>query len=349
MRMRALGGTGIKVSPYCLGAMMFGGWGNPDHDDSVRIIHAALDAGLNFIDTADVYSRGESEEIVGKALAGRRDQVVLATKAHGVMGDDPNMAGNSRRWLVREVDNSLRRLRTDYIDLYQMHRPDPATDIEETLSALTDLIRAGKVRAIGSSTFPAEQIVEAQWAAERRGYERFRCEQPPYSILARGAESAVLPACARYGMGVITWSPLAGGWLTGKYRRDTGVDMTSGRAQRIPARFDPSLPGNARKLEVVEELIKIAADAGCSLTHLAIAFVISHPAVTSAIIGPRTMDQLTDLLAGTGVALDDDVLDRIDQLVPPGTTLNQADAGWQPPALAEPALRRRPRGDRAAR
>ena len=349
MRMRALGGTGIKVSPYCLGAMMFGGWGNPDHDDSVRIIHAALDAGLNFIDTADVYSRGESEEIVGKALARRRDQVVLATKAHGVMGDDPNMAGNSRRWLVQEVDNSLRRLRTDYIDLYQMHRPDPATDIEETLSALTDLIRAGKVRAIGSSTFPAEQIVEAQWAAERRGYERFRCEQPPYSILARGAESAVLPACARYGMGVITWSPLAGGWLTGKYRRDTGVDMTSGRAQRIPARFDPSLPGNARKLEVVEELIKIAADAGCSLTHLAIAFVISHPAVTSAIIGPRTMDQLTDLLAGTGVALDDDVLDRIDQLVPPGTTLNQADAGWQPPALAEPALRRRPRGDRAAR
>ncbi|MDR0342733.1 MAG: aldo/keto reductase [Nocardiopsaceae bacterium] len=349
MRMRALGGTGIKVSPYCLGAMMFGGWGNPDHDDSIRIIHAALDAGLNFIDTADVYSRGESEEIVGKALAGRRDQVVLATKAHGAMGDDPNMAGNSRRWLVREVDNSLRRLRTDYIDLYQMHRPDPATDIEETLSALTDLIRAGKVRAIGSSTFPAEQIVEAQWAAERRGYERFRCEQPPYSILARGAEAAVLPACARYGMGVITWSPLAGGWLTGKYRRDTGVDMTSGRAQRIPARFDPSLPGNARKLEVVEELIKIAADAGCSLTHLAIAFVISHPAVTSAIIGPRTMDQLTDLLAGTAVALDDDVLDRIDQLVPPGTTLNEADAGWQPPALAEPALRRRPPGDRAAR
>ncbi|MBO0788512.1 MAG: aldo/keto reductase [Actinobacteria bacterium] len=349
MRMRALGGTGIKVSPYCLGAMMFGGWGNPDHEDSVRIIHAALDAGLNFIDTADVYSRGESEEIVGKALAGRRDQVVLATKAHGAMGDDPNMAGNSRRWLVREVDNSLRRLRTDYIDLYQMHRPDPATDIEETLSALTDLVRAGKVRAIGSSTFPAEQIVEAQWAAERRGYERFRCEQPPYSILARAAESAVLPACARYGMGVITWSPLAGGWLTGKYRRDTGVDMSSGRAQRIPARFDPSLPGNARKLEVVEELIKIAADAGCSLTHLAIAFVISHPAVTSAIIGPRTMDQLTDLLAGTGVALDDDVLDRIDQLVPPGTTLNQADAGWQPPALADPGLRRRPPAGRAAR
>jgi aryl-alcohol dehydrogenase-like predicted oxidoreductase len=348
MRMRTLGGTGIKVSPYCLGAMMFGGWGNPDHEDSVRIIHAALDGGINFVDTADVYSQGESEEIVGKALAGRRDQVVLATKAHGAMGDDPNMSGNSRRWLVREVDNSLRRLKTDYIDLYQIHRPDPATDIEETLSALSGLVRAGKVRAIGSSTFPAEQIVEAQWTAERRGYERFRCEQPPYSIFARGAEAGVLPACARYGMGVIAWSPLAGGWLTGKYRSATGVDMTSGRAQRIPQRFDPALPGNARKLELIEELVKIAADAGCSVTHLAVAFVISHPAVTSAIIGPRTMEQLTDLLAGAAVSLDDEILDRIDQVVPPGTNLNTADAGWQPPALTDPALRRRPQADRQA-
>jgi aryl-alcohol dehydrogenase-like predicted oxidoreductase len=348
MRMRTLGATGIKVSPYCLGAMMFGGWGNPDHDDSVRIIHAALDGGINFIDTADVYSHGESEEIVGKALRGRRDQVVLATKVHVSMGDDPNASGNSRRWIVHEVDNSLRRLQTDYIDLYQMHRPDPSTDIDETLSALSDLIHAGKVRAIGSSTFPAEQIVEAQWTAERRGRERFRCEQPPYSILARGIETAVLPTCARYGMGAIAWSPLAGGWLTGKYRKDSDIDMTSGRASRIPARFDPSLPENARKLEIVEELIKIAADAGTSLTHLAIAFVISHPAVTSAIIGPRTMDQLTDLLDGVDVTLDDAVLDRIDQLVPPGVTLNAADAGWQPPALTDPALRRRPPADRAA-
>ena len=347
MRMRTLGGTGIKVSPYCLGAMMFGAWGNPDHDDSTRIIHAALDAGMNFIDTADVYSHGESEEIVGQALRGRRDTVVLATKAHSSMGDDPNCAGSSRRWIVREVDNSLRRLQTDYIDLYQMHRPDPATDIDETLSALSDLIRTGKVRAIGSSTFPAEQIVEAQWVAERRAHERFRCEQPPYSIFARGAEAAVLPTCARYGMGVITWSPLAGGWLSGKYRKDSDIDLTSGRAQRIPGRFDPSIPGNARKLEIVEELIKIAADAGTSLTHLAIAFVITHPAVTAAIIGPRTMEQLEDLLAGAGLTLDDEILDRIDQIVPPGVTLNDADAGWKPPALTDPYLRRRPEPDRS--
>jgi aryl-alcohol dehydrogenase-like predicted oxidoreductase len=348
MRMRTLGGTGIKVSPYCLGAMMFGAWGNQDHDDSVRIIHAALDAGINFIDTADVYSRGESEEIVGQALRGRRDDVVLATKANGSMGDDPNMSGNSRRWIVREVDNSLRRLQTDYIDLYQMHRPDPSTDIDETLSALSDLIRAGKIRAAGSSTFPAEQIVEAQWAAERRGHERFRSEQPPYSIFARGVEAAVLPTCARYGMGVITWSPLAGGWLTGRFRKTEDIDMNSGRAQRLPRRFDPSLPGNARKLELVEELIKVAADAGMSLTHLAIAFVIAHPAVTSAIIGPRTMDQLQDLLAGADLALDDEVLDRIDALVPPGVTINDADAGWQPPALTDLAQRRRPASARSA-
>ncbi len=348
MRMRTLGGTGIKVSPYCLGAMMFGAWGNQDHDDSVRIIHAALDGGINFIDTADVYSAGESEEIVGKALEGRRDQVVLATKAHASMGDDPNMAGNSRRWIVREVDNSLRRLRTDYIDLYQMHRPDPSTDIDETLSALSDLVHAGKVRAIGSSTFPAEEIVEAQWVAERRGHVRFRSEQPPYSIMVRGIEAAVLPTCARYGMGVLAWSPLGGGWLTGRYRSGADVDMTSGRAARLPMRFDPALPGNARKLEAVEELVKVATDAGCSLTHLAIAFVVAHPAVTSAIIGPRTMDQLTDLLAGATVALDDEVLDRIDEIVPPGTNLNAADAGYLPPALTDPAQRRRPPQDRPA-
>ena len=347
MRMRTLGGTGIKVSPYCLGAMMFGAWGNPDHDDSIRIIHAALDGGINFIDTADVYSAGESEEIVGKALRGRRDSVVLATKAHGPMGDDPNAGGNSRRWIVREVENSLRRLQTDHIDVYQMHRPDPETDIDETLSALSDLIHDGKVRAIGSSTFPAEQIVEAQWAAQSRGRERFRCEQPPYSILVRGIEANVLPTCQQYGMGVIVWSPLAGGWLTGRFRKDTDVDMTRGRAQRLPLRFDPDLPGNQAKLAAVEELIKVAADAGCSLIHLALAFVTAHPAVTSAIIGPRTMDQLTDLLAGADVTLGDDVLDRIDQIVPPGVNLNPADAGWQPPALTDPARRRRPAATRA--
>jgi len=349
MRMRTLGGTGIKVSSYCLGAMMFGAWGNPDHEESVRIIHAALDGGINFIDTADVYSAGESEEIVGKALRGRRDHVVLATKANLPMGDDPNMRGNSRRWIVHEVENSLRRLQTDYIDLYQMHRPDPDTDIEETLSALSDLVRSGKVRAIGSSTFPAEQIVEGQWVAERRGFVRFRAEQPPYSIFVRGIEAAVLPTCQRYGMGVIAWSPLAGGWLTGKFRQDTGVDMSSQRAQRLPQRFDPSLPGNAAKLAAVEELVKIAADAGVSLTHLALAFVVAHPGVTSAIIGPRTMDQLTDLLAGASVELSDEVLDRIDQIVPPGVTLNwPADAGWQSPALTDPLACRRPASDRSA-
>jgi aryl-alcohol dehydrogenase-like predicted oxidoreductase len=347
MRMRTLGGTGIKVSPYCLGAMMFGAWGNPDHEESVQIIHTALDAGINFIDTADVYSAGESEEIVGKALLGRRDDVVLATKAHSSMGEDVNMRGNSRRWIVREVEDSLRRLQTDYIDLYQMHRPDPDTDIDETLSALSDLVRSGKIRAIGSSTFPAEQIVEAQWVAADRGHVRFRCEQPPYSIFVRGIETSVLPTCQKYGMGVIAWSPLAGGWLTGRYRQDTEVDMTSGRAQRIPQRFDPTLPGNQAKLAAVEELIKISADAGCSLIYMALAFVTSHPAVTSAIIGPRTMDQLTDLLTAADVVLDDEVLDRIDQIVPPGTILNQADAGWRPPALNDPAARRRPLATRA--
>jgi aryl-alcohol dehydrogenase-like predicted oxidoreductase len=348
MRMRTLGGTGIKVSPYCLGAMMFGAWGNPDHDESIRIIHAALDGGINFIDTADVYSGGESEEIVGKALRGRRDDVVLATKAHGSMGEDPNASGNSRRWIVREVDSSLRRLQTDHIDLYQMHRPDPDTDIDETLSALSDLIHDGKVRAIGSSTFPAEQIVEAQWVSQQRGYARFRSEQPPYSIFVRGIEAAVLPTCQKYGIGVISWSPLGGGWLTGRIRRHTGVDMTTGRARRIPQRFDPALPGNEAKLAAVEELIKIAADAGCSLTHMALAFVIGHPAVTSAIIGPRTMEQLNDLLAGASVVLDDSILDRIDQIVPPGVTLNPADSGWRAPVLSDPAALRRPPSDRAA-
>src|SRR6201996_4744789 len=263
MRFRTLGGTGMRVSTYCLGAMMFGSRGNPDHEDCIRIIHTALDGGINFIDTADVYSHGESEEIVGKALRGRRDEVVLATKAHGAMGDDVNMKGNSRRWIVREVENSLRRLQTDYLDLYQIHRPEAETDIEETLSVLSDLVHAGKVRAIGSSTFPAEQIVEAQWTAERRGYVRFRSEQPPYSIFVRGIESSILPTCEKYGMGGIPWSPLAAGWLTGRIRRDNS--STAERSRRLSDNFDPSLPVNRAKLDAVEELIKVAAEAGCSL------------------------------------------------------------------------------------
>jgi aryl-alcohol dehydrogenase-like predicted oxidoreductase len=330
----------VKVSPLCLGAMMFGAWGNPDHDDSVRIIHRALDAGINFIDTADVYSRGESEEIVGKALAGgRRDNVVLATKVHGTMGDDPNEFGNTRRWIIREVENSLRRLGTDWIDLYQIHRPEDDTAIDETLGALTDLVRAGKVRYIGSSTFPPSQIVEAQWVAERRGRERFICEQPPYSILVRGVENDVLPTCRRHGMGVIPWSPLAGGWLSGRYRKDADLPA-SHRAQRIPARYDMSLPGNQRKLDVADGLAKLADEAGITLIEMALAFVMNHPAVTAPIIGPRTMEQLESQLPAAEVTLSDDVLDRIDELVPPGVNLNPADGGWQNPAL-EPAARRR--------
>jgi aryl-alcohol dehydrogenase-like predicted oxidoreductase len=339
MEYRTLGRTGVKVSPLCLGAMMFGAWGNQDHDDSIRIIHRALDAGINFVDTADVYSRGESEEIVAKALAGgRRDDVVLATKVHGTMGDDPNQQGNSRRWIVREVENSLRRLKTDWIDLYQIHRPEPDTDIDETLGALTDLVRAGKVRTIGSSTFPASAIVEAQWTAERRGRERFTCEQPPYSMLVRGIEADVLPTCRRYGMGVIPWSPLAGGWLSGRYRK--GADQPSStRAERLPARYDLSRPGNQRKLEAADALARLADEAGVSLIHLALAFVIRHPSVTSAIIGPRTMDHLESQLGAADVTLSDDVLDRIDAIVPAGVNVNPDDAGYQNPAL-QPAARR---------
>jgi aryl-alcohol dehydrogenase-like predicted oxidoreductase len=338
---RTLGRTGVKVSPLCLGAMMFGAWGNRDHGDSIRIIHHALEAGINFIDTADVYAAGESEEIVGKALRrGKRDDVVLATKFHGRMGDDPNRRGNSSRWIKRAVEGSLQRLGTDWIDLYQAHRPSPDTDIDETLGALTDLVRDGKIRYLGSSTFPAEEIVEAQWTAERRGRERFVCEQPPYSLLVRGIEAGVLPVCRRYGMGVISWSPLAGGWLSGRYRKGQEPPEST-RAQRIPQRYDLSLPQNQRKLEIADRLAEVAEESGLTLIHMAVAFVIQHPAVTAAIIGPRTMEQLESQLGAVDVSLDDELLDRIDQIVPPGQNLNPADAGYTPPAIADPAQRRR--------
>jgi aryl-alcohol dehydrogenase-like predicted oxidoreductase len=340
MEYRTLGRTGVKVSPLCLGAMMFGAWGNTDHDESIRIIHSALDSGINFIDTADVYSRGESEEIVGNALAGgRRDNVVLATKVHGTMGDDPNEFGNTRRWIVREVENSLRRLKTDWIDLYQIHRPEADTDIDETLGALSDLIHQGKVRYVGSSTFPASQIVEAQWVAQKRGRERFVCEQPPYSLLVRGVEADVLPTCRRYGMGVIPWSPLAGGWLSGRWRLGAD-DLSSRRSAMIPARYDLSLPGNQRKLEAADALAKVAEENGMTLIEMALAFVIRHPAVTAAIIGPRTMEHLESQLPAADVQLSDEVLDRIDEIIPPGVTLNPGDAGWANPALAPSARRR---------
>ncbi|MFI7067836.1 aldo/keto reductase [Kribbella sp. NPDC050124] len=349
MRYRTLGRTGIKVSPYALGAMMFGAVGNPDHDDSIRIIHRALEAGINFIDTADMYSRGESEEIVGKALKGRRDDVVLATKARFPVDFDPsgatpavpNRSGASRRWLMRALDDSLRRLDTDYVDLFQIHQPDPDTDLEETLSALTDLVRAGKVRAIGTSSMPASDLVRSHWIAERRGLTRFRTEQPPYSILNRGIEREVLPVVEEFGMGTLVWSPLAGGLLTGRYRKDH--QNSTHRSQ-----FGFRHLTDERRLDAVEELISLADDAGMPLTHLAMAFAITHPGVTSAIIGPRTMDQLDDLLAGVDVTLTDDVLDQIDKIAPPGTDIGTLDMAYNPPAIHHPHLRRRHLADRPA-
>ncbi len=352
MDYRSLGNTGMQVSPLCLGAMMFGAWGESDHDTSIQIIHRALDAGINFIDTADVYAQGESETIVGKALAGgRRDSVILATKFHGPMeathssgagllDTDPNRRGNSRRWIVQEVENSLRRLGTDWIDLYQVHRPERDTDVEETLSALTDLQREGKIRAFGCSTFPAHEIVEAQWTSQKRGLGRFVTEQPPYSLLVRGVEADVLPVAERYGMGVIPWSPLAGGWLSGKYRK--GQDLpTSQRHERMPDRYDLSNPANQRKLDAADALAVLAEEAGVSLVHLALAFVLQHPAVTAPIVGPRTMQHLDSQLGAVDIVLTADVLDQIDEIVPPGVTLSRFDEGYVPPALDDPFLRRR--------
>ena len=346
MEYRTFGSTGVQVSTHCLGAMMFGAWGNNDVGECVKITRAAIDAGINFIDTADVYSSGVSEEIVGKALEGRREKVVLATKVHGSMGHGPNERGNSRLWITREVEASLLRLGTDYIDIYQVHRPAAGTDLEDTIGALTDLQRAGKIRYFGTSTFPAWMLVEAQWVAERRGLGRPRSEQPPYSILVRHAELDVLPAAQRYGMGVLVWSPLCRGWLTGRYTRGAQPEPGS-RAVRnrerggvFAAQFDMARPENQRKLDLVERLARVAASAGVSPTHMAIAFVLAHPAVTSAIIGPRTMAQLEDLLAGADVRLDGATLDAIDELVPPGTTVDDNDRGWVPWWMEKGARRR---------
>ena len=339
MQYRTLGRTGIKVSPYALGALALGtSIGNPDHDDSDRIIHKALDAGINFIDTADVY--GESEVAMGKALKGRRDRVVLATKFSRPIGDDPNHQGASRRWIMTAVENSLRRLQTDYIDLYQVHRPDPSTDIEETLSALSDLIHSGKVRAVGTSAMPASDIIEAQWVAERRGLERFRTDQPPYSILSRGIEREVLPIAQRYGMGILVWGPLGQGMLTGRVRKGQQTDL---RRAHIFRHLN-----DERRIDAVEQLIPLAEKAGLPMTHLALAFAIAHPGVTSAIIGPHTMEQLDDLLASADVTLTDDILDQIDEIVPPGTDIGTLDQAYLPPALQRSNLRRRPINERAA-
>jgi aryl-alcohol dehydrogenase-like predicted oxidoreductase len=339
MRYRTLGRTGIKVSPYALGTLMFASSiGNADHADSIRVIHKALDAGINFVDTADAY--GDSEEVVGKALKGRRDDVVLATKFSRPMGDDPNHQGASRRWIVTAAESSLRRLQTDYIDLYQVQRPDPSTDIEETLSALSDLIHSGKVRAIGSSTTPPSDIIEAHWVAERRGLERFRTEQPPYSILNRRIESEVLPIAQRHGMGVLVWGPLGQGLLTGRVRKGQQTDV---RRARLFKSFS-----DERRLDAVEKIIPLAEEAALPMTHLAMAFAIAHPGVTSALLGPRTMDHLDDLLAGMDVTLSDDILDRIDEIVAPGTDVGTLDQAYVPPPLQRSELRRRPVQDRAA-
>jgi aryl-alcohol dehydrogenase-like predicted oxidoreductase len=342
MQYRPLGRTGVSVSTLCLGTMMFGDWGTKDHDESIRIIHHALNAGINFVDTADIYSQGESEVIVGKALAGsRRDDVILASKVHMPMDDNPNHRGNSRRWIIREVEDSLRRLNTGWLDVYQIHRYDPSIALDETLGALTDLVRAGKVRYIGHSTFPVSAIVEAQWTSQDRGRERFATEQPTYSILTRGIENDVLPTCSRYGMGVLSYSPLAGGWLSGRYRKDSDVTgpMSAVRKQ-LANRFDLSLPANQLKLNAADELATLAEEFGLSLIQLAIAFVLRHPAVTSAIIGPRTLEHVESQLPAADLDLSTEVLDRIDTIVPPGITLNAADNGWVSPALAAEARRR---------
>ena len=350
MRYRTLGGTGIEVSVHCLGTMMFGAVGNPDHDDCVRIIHAALDQGINFVDTADMYSAGESEEIVGKALRGRRDDVVLATKVHFQMGEGRNRSGNSRRWILKAVEESLRRLGTDWIDLYQVHRPDHSTDIEETLSVLSDLVHQGKIRAFGCSTFPAEEIVEAHHVAERRGLGRFRTEQPPYSILARGIEASVLPVCQRYGMGVLVWSPLAFGFLTGRYRKDQPIDLSTGRAALRPARFDPAIAENAAKLDVVEQLVELADE---HRLHAARSWPWRSPwpippsPRRSSDRGPCSSWRIS--LKGAALTLDDATLDRIDEIVPPGTNLYNPNAALPPPvtdrhrAAAPPTRRTRRR------
>lgn len=338
MHYRPLGRTGIRVSPFALGAMMFSSFGNGDQQEVNRIVSRALDAGINLIDTADAY--GDSEEMLGRTLKGRRDDVVLASKFARPIGDDVNRQGGSRRWIVAAVENSLRRLQTDHLDLYQMHRPDPETDIDETLSALTDLVRSGKVRAIGSSDMPASEIVEAQWVAERRGLERFRTEQPHYSLLDRTIEREVLPVAQRYGMGTVIWSPLASGMLTGRIRRGQETDLR--RTQMFAALRDE------RRIDAVEEFIPLAEEAGMSLTHMALAFVIAHPGVTAALIGPRTIEQLEDLLAASEIRLSDDVLDRIDAIVPPGTGVGRMDQEYNTPPILSAALRRRPVQDRGA-
>jgi aryl-alcohol dehydrogenase-like predicted oxidoreductase len=339
MQYRTLGRTGVQVSSLALGAMNFGTMGRTTTDDVTGIVDAALEAGINLIDTADIYSGGESEEMVGKAIAGRRDDIVLATKAGLPMGDERNHRGSSRRWLVTELDNSLRRLGVDHVDLYQVHRWDPSTSDEETLSALTDLQRAGKIRHFGSSTFPAYRLVQAQWAARDNHLSRYVTEQPSYSILQRGIESHVLPVAEEYGLGVLVWGPLASGWLSGAVRE--GQEITTNRSTFWPQLFDTSIPSNRARFDAVEQLAKIADEAGLTMIQLALGFVTTHPAVTSALIGPRTLNHLHSQLAAADTVLPADVLDAIDAIVAPGVDLAAQEKTDTPPALLDPSLRRR--------
>ncbi|MFC8965386.1 aldo/keto reductase [Streptomyces sp. NPDC057094] len=339
MQYRTLGRTGVQVSSLALGAMNFGRIGRTTQDEAIAVVDAALEGGINLIDTADMYGGGESEEMVGKAIAGRRDAIVLATKAGLPMGDDPNHRGSSRRWLVTELDNSLRRLGVDHVDLYQIHRWDPETSDEETLSALTDLQRAGKIRYFGSSTFPAHRVVQAQWAAREHRLGRYVTEQPSYSILQRGVEAHVLPVAEEYGLGVLVWSPLASGWLSGAVR--AGREITTSRSAAMPQRFDLSVPSNRARLDAVERLSVVAEEAGLTLIQLALGFVTAHPAVTSALVGPRTTDHLNAQLAAADTVLSADVLDALDAIVAPGTDLAAHEKFDTPPALLDPALRRR--------
>jgi aryl-alcohol dehydrogenase-like predicted oxidoreductase len=340
MELRSLGRTGVSVSKFCFGAGMFGFFGNSDESECRRMVDRSIDAGVNYFDTSDVYSYGESETILGKALKGKRSDVILATKFSLPMDDNPNHRGSSRRWIMEEVENSLRRLDTDYIDIYQAHRPDASVDIDETLGALTDLITQGKVRMIGTSTFPAEQIVEAHWCSDRRGHARFHTEQPPYSLFARRIEADVLPTCQRHDMGVVVWSPLSQGWLTGKWRHGQRPNDTQ-RQNLQPHLYQMDRPENQRKLDLIDELDIVAKEAGTTIMHLALAFVCAHPAITSAIIGPRTLEQLEGILEGADVTLDDETLDAIDALIPPGTNISHDDDGYVAPEVDDSSLRRR--------
>ncbi|MBB4913057.1 aldo/keto reductase [Streptosporangium saharense] len=339
MQYRDLGRTGVRVSSLALGAMNFGRIGRTTQEEVTAVIDAALEGGINVIDTADVYGAGESEEMVGKAVAGRRDDIVLATKAGMPMGEERNHRGGSRRWLVTALDDSLRRLGVDHVDLYQIHRWDPSTGDEETLSALTDLQRAGKIRYFGSSTFPAYRIVQAQWASRENHLGRYVTEQPSYSILQRGVESHVLPVTEQYGLGVLVWSPLASGWLSGAIRE--GREVATNRSTFMPQRFDTAVPANRARLDAVERLAKVADEAGLTMIQLALGFVTAHPAVTSAIIGPRTLDHLRSQLAAADTVLPADVLDAIDTIVAPGVDLAPHEKHDTPPALLDPSLRRR--------